>query len=193
MISYEAQSGSRSLNEFVVDVDRKGQRIIILKMLLEGPKTCKDFAMVGIMQYNARIKELREAGNNIQYDRLTRHFMLVPEVRVEEVKKMEEQKTVGAEAQYVSVEPDVWKPLVEEDSIEGVLKSKKVDVGPNDSKAYYLENEDGVFMVWGSTVLDDRMEVISLGEEVRITFKGLKENNKGQDTKIFKVERKVVA
>jgi len=93
------------------------------------------------------------------------------------------------ETKWETIEPNVWKPVEPEDSIEGVLILKKENVGINNSNAYYIENKDGQFMVWGATVLDSRMEYVEVGEKIRITYIETRKNAKGQDTKIFKVER----
>ena len=98
---------------------------------------------------------------------------------------MDEQKP----RQWDTVEPNVWKAEKEGDSIEGALISRKEEVGVNKSRVYYIDNKEGTSMVWGSTVLDDRMSIIKIGDVIRITFKGTEKNNRGQDTKIFKVER----
>lgn len=98
---------------------------------------------------------------------------------------MEEQKPV----KWKIVEPNVWRPENDGDFIEGVLINKNGNVGANLSNTYYVENRDGAFMVWGSTVLDNLMSVVKIGERVKITYKGLVQNARGQDTKIFKVER----
>ena len=90
---------------------------------------------------------------------------------------------------WVTVEPNVWKYENPEDSIEGVYITKKEDVGVHNSKAYYIENKAGQHLVWGSTVLDDRMSIIKVGEYIKITFMGTQKNQRGQDTKIFKVQR----
>ena len=98
---------------------------------------------------------------------------------------MEDQQT-----NWEEIQPGIWKPESEGDSIEGVLISKRKDVGVNNSNAYDIEKENGQFMVWGSTVLDDRMNFAKIGEKVKITYKETQMNKKGQPVKIFKVERK---
>ena len=89
--------------------------------------------------------------------------------------------------EFVEIEPNVWKVEKEGDSVEGVLKKVDKEVGPNKSTLYHLEGEKQ-FAVWGSTVLDDRMAYVNEGDFVRITYKGTRENKRGQPTKIFKVE-----
>jgi hypothetical protein len=93
------------------------------------------------------------------------------------------------EKEYMEITPEVWKPEKEGDSCNGELVRKEVDVGPNKSRLYYLKGEDGdQFSVWGSTVLDNRMDFVNLGDYIRITYKGTQKNKRGQDTKIYKVE-----
>ena len=82
------------------------------------------------------------------------------------------------------IEPGVWKPDQSGDTVEGVL----VNVIPKDenggmSARYYLETKDGMFFVWGSTVLDDRMQYVKTGQEIRITYDGQDTNKKGQKVK----------
>lgn len=95
----------------------------------------------------------------------------------------------NTQTKWDPVEPQIWKPVNEGDSIEGVLVNKKTDVGVNDSNAYYIENKEGTFMVWGTTVLDDRMSVVEVGNLVKIEFKGTAPTKFGKDAKIFKVFR----
>ena len=91
------------------------------------------------------------------------------------------------------IEPNVWKPTNENDFIDGVLLEKRQDVGTNKSNAYYIETQPhNVVMVWGSTILDDRLSLVSVGEKIRITFKGTEESKRGNDLKIFKVQRYVL-
>ena len=99
---------------------------------------------------------------------------------------MEEQKPI----EWETVEPNVWKPEKDGDSIEGVLVNKKDKVGVNLSSVYYVETKtDGTHMIWGSTVLDDRMTIVNVGDVIKITYKGTTPNKRGQDTKIFQVDR----
>ncbi len=91
--------------------------------------------------------------------------------------------------EFEEIKPNVWQPKEEGDVIEGVLITKRKNVGPNDSNAYYLEKDKAQIMIWGSTVLDSRMDFVDVGQYVRITFKGTEPNTKGQPTKIFKVEK----
>lgn len=94
---------------------------------------------------------------------------------------------------WKDVEPEQWKPVDEGDNIIGVLVQKEPkDVDKELSAQYILENIDGMWLVWGSAVLDKRMALVKVGQTVKITFKGTKENNdkKKNDIKIFKVEVK---
>ena len=54
------------------------------------------------------------------------------------------------------------------------------------SAKYYLENDDGTFLVWGSAVIDDRMQYIKNGDLVRITYLGKNTNKKNQSLNIAK-------
>jgi hypothetical protein len=95
-------------------------------------------------------------------------------------------------AGWKEIEPNVWKPANPGDSIEGVLVNK-VPREQDMSAKYYIEvtepsGKTGIKMLWGSTVLDDRMQFVDPGQKVRITFKEKKKNKKNQDLNIYKVE-----
>ena len=97
-----------------------------------------------------------------------------------EVEKVDEWKTI---------EPGVWKPEKKSEQITGVLVSKE----PKDeitglSVRYYLETKAGMFFVWGTAVLDDRMKYVKIGQKVRITFEGKTTNKRSQTVNLFKVE-----
>ena len=91
--------------------------------------------------------------------------------------------------EFETIEPNVWKESKVDDQISGKLIAKKVGIGPNASNMYHIETSEGIKSVWGSTVLDDRMDLVKEGDYIRITFKGTQKNKRNQDTKIFKVER----
>ena len=88
---------------------------------------------------------------------------------------------------WKAIEPGVWKPEEEGDSIEGVL----IGIEPKDeekSAKYHIENQNGRFFIWGSAILDDRMRYVKVGEEVRITYHGKGKTHKKQDLNYFSVE-----
>jgi hypothetical protein len=66
-------------------------------------------------------------------------------------------------------------------SLIGVLTKIETDIGPNASKLYTLQKENGEFVsVWGSTVLDARLGNIVIGEEVMINYLGKAKGQKGK-------------
>ena len=78
--------------------------------------------------------------------------------------------------QYKTIEPGIWKPQNEGDSITGILVSKE-EANPerNMSAKYMIDSNEGVTLVWGSAVLDERMAVVPIQSKVRITYNGKKE------------------
>jgi len=91
--------------------------------------------------------------------------------------------------EFTKINPGVFKPTKEGESVEGKLlsieESKKFKEG---GKVYHLESaEGGQVIVFGTTVLDDRMSYIPIGTICKIVYMGIKKNTKGQDTKIFEV------
>jgi len=100
----------------------------------------------------------------------------------------EEQQTDG----WNLVQAEVFKFQQENDTIEGKLihveDSKKYN-----NKVYTIEKADKKnIIVFGSTVLDNRMQLVPLGSIVKIVFKGLEENKKSgqEDIKLFDVYKK---
>lgn len=117
----------------------------------------------------------------------------IDRIRRKEAKKMQQELTTGQKAQeqkWQKVEPRVWKYENEGDQIEGILQEKRENIGMKNSKAYYIQvrGEREPVMVWGSAILDDRLVLVDVGSEVRITYKGKKGNKKGGQTKHFDVE-----
>ena len=95
------------------------------------------------------------------------------------------------EIKWELLEPGSWKPQNAGDEVAGVFIAKKENVGINKSNVYYLENKDGPTMIWGSTVLDDRMTIAHIGDHIQIKFLGTQENTRGQPTKLFEVRREI--
>ena len=95
-----------------------------------------------------------------------------------------------AEQEWISTDPKPWKPEAEGDTIQGRLVRKREKGGKFDSEAYTIESEDGLYVVFGTAVLEDRMKLVQPGDLVRITYKGTKESDKGNDTKLFAVDFK---
>jgi hypothetical protein len=95
--------------------------------------------------------------------------------------------------EFRKIEPGVWKAEKEGDEIIGKLvkigESSKYGKG----KVYHLEVENpqtGAIenkVVFGSTVLDDRMGFVEVGQYVKIAFTETTTNKKGQDVKVYEV------
>ncbi len=88
-------------------------------------------------------------------------------------------KEVGVEL------PEIWTPDKEGDFIVGVYKQKKENIGKNKSDLYILDQGKELIAVWGSTVLNDRMNSANIGDKIRITFEG---EDKEKKYKKFKLE-----
>ena len=81
--------------------------------------------------------------------------------------------------------------LSEGDEIVGILKDRESGVGPNESMMYTLQTKDGVYGVWGGTVLDTRLKNAEIGDEVKIVYNGYKKSEKtGREYKDFTVFRR---
>ena len=92
------------------------------------------------------------------------------------------------ETEYKEVETKVWKHEKEGDQIEGVLVAKTPKEGEMSAR-YKVDTKDGIMLVWGSAILDDRLETVEVGQKVRITFKEKKPIEGTKKTlNIFKVE-----
>ena len=67
---------------------------------------------------------------------------------------------------------DTKAPLI------GKYAHTKEDVGPNHSKMHFVRTDKGLVGAWGSTVLDNKMESVIKGQDVKITYLGVVENPK---------------
>lgn len=89
--------------------------------------------------------------------------------------------------EWTSTDPKPWKPEDEGDSIQGKLLRKREKSGKYDGEAYTIESDDGLYVVFGTTVLEDRMKLVQPGDLVKIVYKGTTKSDKGNDTKLFEV------
>ena len=90
---------------------------------------------------------------------------------------------------YEEINPIDWTYEKDGDFIEGILLRVQDNIGPNKSMLYSIETLEGVKSVWGATLLDSRMALAKVADQLRITYKGLAEAKAGKKAaKIFKVE-----
>lgn len=86
------------------------------------------------------------------------------------------------------VENKIFKFEKKGDEIEGELISK--ETGSNyGNEVYKIDTTDGVFIVFGTSVLQSQMVEAKIGKQVRIVYQGEKKNEKkGQNPiKLFDV------
>ena len=79
--------------------------------------------------------------------------------------------------------PDVFHFEKSGDSIEGIYLKKKTNVGENKANLYIIEVKGKRVSVWGSTVLDDKMDEVKEGDLITITYLG-KEKKKYHNYKL---------
>ena len=79
----------------------------------------------------------------------------------------------------VSMEDNLVHDFEIEKEVQGILKNKKENLGQNNSRLYEIELDDGVITaVWGSTVLDNKMSKVAMGQQVKIVYLGMETNPK---------------
>ena len=94
--------------------------------------------------------------------------------------------------EFNPINPGVWKPLNDGDTMEGVLVSSELGKKFG-GKVYHLETPKGEqVVIFSTTVLEDRMSYVKVGEYVKIIYKGTMKNAKGQETKMFEVFKATV-
>jgi len=73
----------------------------------------------------------------------------------------------------------------------GTLEKIETDIGPNKSILYTFRVQGDLFKVWGSTVLDQRLMMINIGDEVKIVYQGKQKSPiTGRTVKVYKVYSK---
>ncbi len=99
----------------------------------------------------------------------------------------ETQKNEGWE----EVNPDIWKPDKPGDEVSGTLLHVKKGTGKyENSNIYTLDRQGGPINFWGTKILDDRMSVVQIGQQVRIIYEGIAKSKQGQEYHQYKVFRR---
>ncbi len=94
------------------------------------------------------------------------------------------------ETNYEDVAENFWDPKEEGDSVSGRLVQIQREVGPNKSMLYSIELEDkSISLVWGSTVLDNKMSAVIKDNDIKIIYLGMKSGER--EYKDYKVQRAV--
>lgn len=80
----------------------------------------------------------------------------------------------------------------QEEPLVGKFIGTSENVGPNLSKMHNVRTDSGeVVGMWGSSVLDSKMAEVTVGDRIRVSFEGRKENPKTKHTfKDYKVMNK---
>ena len=83
---------------------------------------------------------------------------------------------------------DTWQPEQEGDEIEGIYTTKKEGLGEQGKSILYtLETDKGIKTFWGSTMLNDFMNAISFGSQIKVVYKGIQQLARGRKLKLFEV------
>ncbi len=83
--------------------------------------------------------------------------------------------------------PEKEHPLKEGDSIEGEYLQKLEGIGSHKSNVYVLDVNGERVGVWGSTVIDARMEDVQIGMTVGFEYLGMARGKSGSEYKNFMV------
>lgn len=83
----------------------------------------------------------------------------------------------------------IWKPENVDEWISGEYFDIDTDIGvKGDSTMYHIRSEDGThYKVWGTTVLDGKMNKVEVGQTIRIEYKGKHQGKSGNFYKVFRV------
>ncbi|MBA7624001.1 hypothetical protein ES703_31405 [subsurface metagenome] len=94
------------------------------------------------------------------------------------------------EKKYSDVEQTFWEYEKEGDAIVGVYISNQDNVGENNSMVYNLEQPNGkIISVWGSVVIDSKMKLVKIGDDIRIVYLGKVKPSQGREYKDYKIQK----
>jgi hypothetical protein len=66
--------------------------------------------------------------------------------------------------------------------ITGIYAGQKTNLGANGSTLYEVKTPTGIVSFWGSTVIDNKMKHVPLGNEILVKFLGEVKNDKTKRT-----------
>ncbi len=90
--------------------------------------------------------------------------------------------------EWEPMETGTWKYEKEGDSIAGILVdklpgNKEKEISPR----YILDTKEGLMMVWGSAIIDDRLRLVKIGTPIKIIYKGQDDIGKGKKLNKFRI------
>jgi len=82
---------------------------------------------------------------------------------------------------FEKVEVNTWKPQEDNESVEGIFVKAEQNVGTNNSMLYSIEVEEKPMAIWGSAVLDPKMNAVKPGDLIKIVYLGKGEAKAGHN------------
>lgn len=89
---------------------------------------------------------------------------------------------------FEKVEVNTWKPVADNEAVEGIFVKAESGVGANNSALYHVEVDGKPVAIWGSAVLDPKMNAVKPGDLIKIVYLGKGEAKGGHNAaKLFDV------
>ena len=82
---------------------------------------------------------------------------------------------------FEKVEINTWKPENANDEIVGIFVKAESDVGTNNSMLYHMEVDKKPMAVWGSVILDQKMNAVKPSDMIKIIYLGKGEAKGGKN------------
>lgn len=82
---------------------------------------------------------------------------------------------------FEKVEINTWKPQEINDELVGVFVKEQQNVGANNSMLYNMKIDGKSMAVWGSAVLDTKMNAVKPGDLIKIQYLGKGEAKAGKN------------
>ncbi len=95
-----------------------------------------------------------------------------------------------SEKQYNDVEQEFFKFEKENDFVAGIYLSMQPNQGSNKEIVYNIEASDGkIQSFWGSTVLNQKMSLVRIGDDIKIIYLGKVKPDKGKEYHNYKIQK----